>query len=182
MAADKDEKKEPWLNQLALTTVIFAVCATLSSFRGSSYSTRAVLSQTQAANQWAYFQSKSIKGYLYELQQQELDATAKANAGSLPASSLGIYSDLAARYEKEIARYDGEKAQIQEQARQLESRRDHAQAHSKTFGMAVIFLQISILMSSVAALVKRKPVWVLGVGVGCIGLVYFVLGLLPSAA
>jgi hypothetical protein len=29
-----DEKKEPWLNYLALTTVIIAVCATLSTFRG----------------------------------------------------------------------------------------------------------------------------------------------------
>jgi len=61
-----EEKKEPWLNYLALTTVIFAVCATLSTFKGGSYSTRSVLSQSQAANQWAFYQAKSIKGYLYE--------------------------------------------------------------------------------------------------------------------
>ena len=31
-----DEKKEPWLNLLALTTVILAVCATLATFRSAA--------------------------------------------------------------------------------------------------------------------------------------------------
>ena len=29
-----DDKKEAWLNYLALTTVVFAVCATLATFKG----------------------------------------------------------------------------------------------------------------------------------------------------
>jgi len=56
-----EEKKETWLNYLALTTVILAVCATLSTFKGGGYSTRSVMSQTQASDQCAYFQAKSIK-------------------------------------------------------------------------------------------------------------------------
>jgi Domain of unknown function (DUF4337) len=50
-----EEKKEPWLNYLALATVILAVCATLSTFKGGGFSTRSVLSQSKAASQWAYF-------------------------------------------------------------------------------------------------------------------------------
>ena len=46
-----EEKKESWLNYLALTTVILAVCATLSTFKGGWFSTRSVLSQSHAANQ-----------------------------------------------------------------------------------------------------------------------------------
>jgi hypothetical protein len=177
-----EEKKERWLNYLALTTVILAVCATLSSFRGSSYSTRAVMSQTQAASQWSYFQSKSIKGYLYELSKAELEAEIEANASLWPERSLTIYRKLAAEYAQEIERYAGEKVLIQEQARLLELRRDHAQAHSKTFGLAVIFLQIAILMSSVSALLRRKQMWLLSLLLGSAGIVYFVLGLLPSSS
>ena len=33
-----EEKKEPWLNYLALTTVIFAVCATRSTFKEGGFS------------------------------------------------------------------------------------------------------------------------------------------------
>jgi len=51
--ADEKEKKEPWLNYLALTTVVLAVCATLSTFKGGGYSTRSVINQSHATNQWA---------------------------------------------------------------------------------------------------------------------------------
>ncbi len=57
-----EEKKETWLNYLAITTVVFAVCATLSTLKGGSFSTRSVMSQSQASDQWSYFQAKSIKG------------------------------------------------------------------------------------------------------------------------
>ena len=49
-----EEKKDPWLNYLALTTVILAVCATLSTFKGGGFSTRSVIAQAQASDQWAY--------------------------------------------------------------------------------------------------------------------------------
>jgi hypothetical protein len=44
--------------------------------------------------------------------------------------------------------------------------------------MAVIFLQISILISSIAALIKRKYLWEIGIAVGAVGLVYFLNGFL----
>lgn len=173
-----DDRKEPWLNYLALTTVILAVCATLSTFKGGSYSTRSVLSQTQAANQWAFYQSKSIKSYLYELRVGELELEIKDNARNWPPSTLADYRKLAGEYAAQVRRYEGEKTEIQAEARRLEVRRDHAQSHSQTFGMAVIFLQIAILLSSVAALLKRKPLWIAGMAVGLVGVGFFVGGFL----
>ena len=63
-----DDKKEPWLNLLALTTVILAVCATLATFKGGGFSTKTVLNQAMASDQWAYYQAKGIKGNLYEVE------------------------------------------------------------------------------------------------------------------
>ena len=42
--------------------------------------------------------------------------------------------------------------------------------------MAVIFLQIAILLSSIAALLKKKPLWLAGLVVGAVGVVHFVNG------
>lgn len=42
--------------------------------------------------------------------------------------------------------------------------------------MAIIFLQIAILLSSVAALMKVRNLWLTGVGVGGLGLVFFANG------
>jgi hypothetical protein len=168
-----DEKKEPWLNWLALTTVILAVCATLSTFKGSSYSTRSVISQSRAADQWAYYQAKSIKGYLYEIQKDELEL-GRAD-GAVRGAPSEVEGRLAA-YRDRIARYEKEKAEIQNQARRFEAARDDAQRHSQTFGVAVIYLQIAILLSSVAALLRKQPVWYLGLLPGVIGAAYFVYG------
>jgi divalent metal cation (Fe/Co/Zn/Cd) transporter len=53
-----------------------------------------------------------------------------------------------------------------------------AQKHGAAFGLAVIYLQIGILLSSIAALLKQKPVYYLGLAVGVVGIVYFINGFL----
>ncbi len=173
-----EEPKEQWLNYLALTTVILAVCATLSTFKGAGYSTRSVLSQTQAANQWAYYQSKSIKGYLYENQKESMELELKQNKAKFPKILQDEYEGKIAAYSQKLKRYDEEKAIISKEAKKLESIRDEAQKHSQAFGLAVIFLQIAILLSSIAALLKKKSVWLLGVSTGAVGIVYFANGFL----
>ncbi|MGA2151769.1 MAG: DUF4337 domain-containing protein [Geobacteraceae bacterium] len=173
-----EEKKETWLNYLALTTVILAVCATLSTFKGGGYSTRSVMSQTQASDQWAFYQAKSVKGYIYEMQKDKLELEIKGMGAKAPQALLEEYRNKIDGYGKKLARYDEEKAAIQKDAKRYEQIRDDAQKHSQTFGIAVIFLQIAILLSSIAALIKKKPVWVLGMAVGIVGIVYFADGFL----
>jgi hypothetical protein len=168
-----DEKKEPWLNWLALTTVLLAVCATLSTFKGGSYSTRAVLSQTRAANQWSYYQAKSIKGYLYEVQKEELELEPPAD----PAARARAAS-TAARYAERLDRYEREKAEISAEAKHFEAVRDDAVKHSQTFGLAVIYLQVAILLSSIAALLRKRPLWYVGLVSGSVGVWYFANGFL----
>lgn len=173
-----EEKKEKWLNYLALTTVILAVCATLATFKGGGYSTRSVLAQTGASDQWAFFQSKSIKGYLYELQKDKLELELKSVGPKTPKHVAEEYEKRIGEYAMKIKKYDDEKAKIEKDAKKFEGIRDEAQKHSQAFGMAVIFLQIAILLSSVAALMKKKPVWLLGVCIGAVGIVFFVNGFL----
>ncbi|MEI8084845.1 MAG: DUF4337 domain-containing protein [Paludibacter sp.] len=172
-----EDKKEPWLNYLALTTIIFAVAATLSTFKGGGYSTRSVLSQEQASNKWSYFQSKSLKLYLYETQKDLLDLEVKRIPSNESATKLA-YQNKMQEYEKSIKRYETEKLEIKKDAESFELKRDEAQVHSQAFGMAVIFLQISILLSSIAALIKRKYIWYLASAVGVVGLFYFLNGFL----
>jgi hypothetical protein len=172
-----DEKKETWLNYLALTTVILAVCATLSTFKGGGFSTRSVMSQTQASDQWAYFQSKSIKSYIYEMQKDKLQLELKA-ADKMPPRVVAEYVKKIDEYEKKTNKYEAEKNEIQAEAKRFEQVRNDAQKHSQIFGIAVIYLQIAILLSSIAALIKKKLVWLLGVSIGLVGIVYFLNGFL----
>ncbi len=169
-----EDKKDQWLNYLALTTVILAVCATLSTFKGGGYSTRSVMSQSQASDQWAYYQAKGIKSYLYEMQEEKMElelVNLSANAIAMTA-----YKEKIASYKKKVEDYEKQKSEIQDKAKALEKIRDEAQLHSRAFGMAVIFLQIAILLSSIAGLLKKKEVWYVGMLTGLAGIVYFADG------
>ena len=75
-----------------------------------------------------------------------------------------------------MKKYDEEKAEIKKEAEKWETVREDAKVHSDIFGKAVIFLQIAILLSSIAALLKKKYIWVLGASTGVVGIVYFVNG------
>jgi len=171
-----DDKKEPWLNWLALTTVILAVCATMATFKGGGHSTKSVMSQTKASDQWAYYQAKSIKGYIYDLQRDKLQLELKANAASLSPELQKDYTDRILSYKEKVDTYETEKTGIKKKAQELEDFRDLCSKHSGAFGMAVIFLQIAILLSSIAALLKKKPLWLAGLVVGAVGIVHFVNG------
>ncbi|HEY5514350.1 MAG TPA: DUF4337 domain-containing protein [Geomonas sp.] len=171
-----EEQKDPWLNYLALTTIVLAVCATMATFKGGGFSTRSVLSQTQASDQWAFFQSKSIKGYLYEMQKDQLEMQVKSQGAKMSPALAADYQQKINGYAAKIAKYESEKNKIQSDAKRLESRRDDAQRHGQAFGVAVIFLQIAILLSSIAALLKKKYVWVLGVLIGGYGILQFANG------
>ncbi|MCX6231236.1 MAG: DUF4337 domain-containing protein [Bacteroidetes bacterium] len=169
------EDKEPWLNYLALTTIIFAVCATLSTFKGGGFSTKSVLNQEEASNKWSYFQNKSLKLYLHEIGKDELEL----ELNRIPKNdkeNIEAYTNKINKYADQVKKYEAEKEEIKKDAEKLETLRDDAQKHSKTFGEAVIFLQISILLSSIAALIKRKFLWYLAMAVGSVGLFFFLDG------
>lgn len=169
-----EEKKEPWLNHMALMTVILAVCATLSTFKGGGYSTLSVISQTMASDQWAFYQAKSTKQHLYELQLEQF----RLNLLAQPANSevAHAYQAKIAEYEAKVKKYAGEKAQIETKAKELETQRDDAKRHGKPFGMAVMFLQVAILLNSIAGLMKNKRIWWVAIPIGMVGAVFFLDG------
>lgn len=173
-----EDKKEPWLNYLSLSTVILAVCATLSTFKGGGYSTRSVISQAQASDQWAYYQAKSIKENLYQLQREKVQLELATLEMNTPLAKVAAYREALAGYERKVDKYAKEKADIEQKAIQLEKQRDEAQKHGQPFGLAVILLQIAILISSISALIKRKVLWYLALPVGLVGVVFFADGFL----
>lgn len=156
------DKKERWMSWVALATAIMAVLAAITTLYVGKYSSRAVLHQGQETSQWAYYQAKSIKSYVYEIQKQklELEMLAEQRLRSGPVSNR--YRDVMADYDKQIKRYEVEKAEIKTVADNLSRSKEDAQHRAGNFGYALIFLQISIMLSSVSALTKKKPLFFIG--------------------
>jgi hypothetical protein len=173
---EKEEKREKWINYLALTTVLLAVCATLSSFKLEHFSVDSVLKQAQASDQWAYYQAKSIKGYLYEVQKDKLELELRTIEKSSPADLVADYRKKIESYGGDVKKYDKEKEEIMKEAKHLEKERNEAQERREIYGLAIIFLQMAILLCSIAALMRKKSIWLIASIVGAVGIAYFAKG------
>ncbi|MDD2358499.1 MAG: DUF4337 domain-containing protein [Thiovulaceae bacterium] len=172
-----EDKKEAWVNYLALSTVVFAVCATLATFKGGGYSTQSIMNQSKASDNWAYYQAKNIKEDLYKLQSEKLEM----DKIDKDLKTVNLYQNKINDYASKIKKYENEKREIKSEAEGFENARNQTQTHAKNFGMSVIFLQITILLSTIAGLLKKKYIWYIGLGSGLIGIGYFINGFLLLA-
>ncbi|MCX7634620.1 MAG: DUF4337 domain-containing protein [Syntrophales bacterium] len=166
-----EEKKEKWMTWVALTTAVLAVFAAVTTLYVGKYSSRAVMDQGRETNQWSYYQAKSIKSYIYEIEKNRLELSL-ATARGLAPEVVEKYRKLIGDYEKKIRQYDREKEEIKAEGERLAVEKTLAQTRAGNFGYSLIFLQIAIMLSSVAALTKKKPLWYLGLAT-TIGWVFF---------
>ena len=171
MSSDKQDR---WMSWVALATAIMAVFAAITTLYVGKYSSRAVLQQGQETSQWAYYQAKSIKSYIYEIQKQQMELELLADKKLRAGSVSDRYQKIMADYDKQIKRYEVEKAEIKTVADNLAKFKEDAQHRAGNFGYALIFLQISIMLSSVSALTKKKPLFFVGLAL-TVGWVFFFL-------
>ncbi len=166
-----DATKEPWIQWVAMTTVILAVCASIASLKAGSYSTKATLTTTDENNRWAHFQSKSIKQHTCEVQ-LELLRYHRLEART-PQAQAHLDQSIA-RCQADITRYDQEKGEIKADAEKRTKEEEVYKRRNANMSLAVMLLQVAIMLSSVAALVKRQALWLIGLAVGAVGLVYMI--------
>jgi hypothetical protein len=156
------------LRRIALTTAILAALGAVASLRaGDAVNEALVLKteagrlQSEASDQWAYYQAKGIKANV-----QEASRTAWLAAGKTPPANL----------EETIQRYTAEQKAIEDTAREKERARDEKSkeaddllARHKQFANAVAFIQVSIALGAVAALTRARLVWLGSLTLGLIG-------------
>jgi hypothetical protein len=162
------EHETGWRRHLAITTALVAVAAAIASLRAGTLANaallekdEAVLSQSRASNQWAYYQATSIKIHLLE--------------GAPPTSER----------DEAIRRYEAEKRELGQSAQDLERKVDESNRRSAVLfekhdqlALSVTVFQIAITLSAMSALLERQSFWVLSVLMALAGLVSFALGVL----
>ncbi|NVN89984.1 MAG: DUF4337 domain-containing protein [Desulfuromonadales bacterium] len=165
------DQKEVWQGRLALSTAIMAVLAALTSLYLGKYSSRAIMSQGQESDQWAFYQAKSIKEHAFEISRTQLELQMQAQQG-LGGEASQAYRATVDRYKNEIQRYENERKDIKAKAEEIAKRKLKAQEMGGNFAYALIFLQIALMLSSISSLTKRKYLWHIAL-IATIGWLFF---------
>ena len=162
-----ENTREDWTRLIAVITALLAVVAAIGALRSGLLVNEALLAKnseiihrTQATDQWNYYQAKGIKGIIYA-----------TNSQLLPPGSPAHKANQA-----EVARYAKQQEEIKAKAEGLEKKAESEDKESEhdmdqhhIFAFSVSLCQVSIALSAVAALTRRRRVWFFGLAAGILG-------------
>lgn len=146
------EHGEGMAGQLAVITAILATLGAMFSYEGGATQAEATLEknnaaihQTEASDQWNYYQSKNAKQAIAEF---AVDVVPEGRRDA---------------YRQDIKHYEDDKAKIRKDAERLEAQARAADARSEAlmhvhhrWAQATTMLQISIALAAIALLTRRR--------------------------
>lgn len=163
-----------FLKAIAATTAILAAFAAVAALRAGAtvnhalvLKTEAARLQSEASDQWAYYQAKGLKAAVQEASQTAWQAAGK---------------EAPTQFAENQKRYKEEQGEIQKKARELEEKRDEKSKEADHllhihhgFANSVALFQVSIALGALAALTRNKPLWFASMAVGLFGIGLFVV-------
>jgi Domain of unknown function (DUF4337) len=149
-ALNKSEKRGSMA--IAISTALMAVFAAISSLLAGHHADEAVIEQIRASDQWSFYQAKGIKEEIISLSSSP-DKEAKS------------------------AKYKSEQSEIQKEAKSSEAASHAHLEHHATLARAVTLFQISIAISAIAILTRKRFLWFISLGISGIGIFFFITGI-----
>lgn len=150
-----------WIAKVALSTALIAVIAAISALMAGHHSNEALISQIQSSDAWSHYQSKSIKATILSAKNDLLAEMGK------PSKKEDI--DKSSEYKKE-------QEEISENAKEKSKESEfHLRSHV-TLAKAVTFFQISIAISAIAVLTRKKRFWYVSLCFAGLGIFFFLTG------
>jgi hypothetical protein len=158
---------DPFTNRASITIAILAVMAagagsleTIEAGQAITASSKAVLAQDKATDDWAFYQAKSIKKNMYGIAAEQASG------------------DHVADFKKQEAKNEADEEKIQDKAKEEEKQREefveqsekHENRHHWLTGSATA-LEIGIAIATVAIITKKRGFWMAAVLLGLMGLV-----------
>jgi hypothetical protein len=177
---DNNKDRERWIGVwIGALAVILAICA----MGGNNAGKDATLKNIEAANTWAFFQSKNMRRQAIRLQVDELQLQLDTNASLAPATRDAIEGKLTEyrTLDKQLTSNKENNEGLDElwvKAKALETDRDIAMQKDPYFDYAEAALQIAIVLASIAIITGGTWMLMGSIGLGVLGILFTLNGYL----
>ncbi|MGE5656977.1 MAG: DUF4337 domain-containing protein [Actinomycetota bacterium] len=167
VTTQKEHRQErALLNQIGLSTGLLSGLAAIAAMQAGYLANEGMLAQLRSTDQWALYQAQSTKRHLNE-----------STATLLSVLQKPVPTPI----NDEINKLKQEQQVSSTVARQLENEAHTDLRRHEAFARSVAALQIGISLGAIAALLRKRTLWYLGLGVGAVGVSLMVLGFLPAS-
>lgn len=153
-----------WLNQIGLSTAILSALAAIAAMQAGSLANEGMMAQIRSTDLWNLYQARSTKSHVEQSTVRLLQALEKPVPSTITA---------------EIKKLDKQQQENQTEARKLELESQLDMQRHELFARSVAALQIGISLGAVAALLRKRSVWYLGLGIAAIGVGFMIFGTAP---
>jgi len=175
------EADERFSQRAALVIAIMAGVLAIGSLGGGNATDDLVHNNIKASDTWAFYQAKTVRQTAFRLAADEIEVELAA-AGLAPERRAALEEKLAV-YRETITRYDDEpdpaapgdslrgegKKQLSARARSYERARDDAEDRDGNFDYGEVFLQLALVLGSVAILANSPRVLSFSLFLGAVG-------------
>ena len=160
----EEKRRNSFSKKVALFTAIYAVILAICALGGNNSMKEMLLAQQEASNQWAFYQAKTIREYLYRIERDRLETHIVERGATMQPKVLKHYKAEIQKVSTEEARLSKEKHIISVEAKKQEHERDVNRAKDPYFDFGEVLLQIAIVMSSVSIIPNSRPEFFLPMG------------------
>jgi hypothetical protein len=184
----ENEAADKFRNRAALMIAFLAAVLAIGGLGGGNATDDLIGNNIRASDTWAFYQAKNVRQTVYSIAAADIEAQLAAG-GLSPEARAGAEKRLA-DYKATIARYDSEpdaeapndplkgegKKELRAQAQAFEEARERAAAQDDNFDMAEVFLQLALVLGSVAILAINRWVLILSAALGVLGTLFTING------
>jgi hypothetical protein len=156
-----EARERKWFNAVALSAGIISALAAIAAMQGNYLANEGMLAQIHGNDQWSLYESKSTKRHIEQNTVTILRALGKQEPSSL---------------DKELKKLGDDQRESQSKANELEKVAGEDLEKHERFAYSVAAFQIAISLCAVAALLKRKPVWYMALGLAFLGSIFMAIG------
>lgn len=146
---------------ISILAILLAICGAL----GRKAENFVIVSRVDASNTWAYFQAKKLRGYQSE--------TTHDIARALSQNATGVQKEatekLSEQYEARQKKYEEESEKIAKEAEAHTQDAEKWENRANRFSLGEIFLQIAVVLCSIAILTEAQAFVYGGLGFAAIG-------------
>jgi len=159
-----EHENNPFLVSVSVTISVLAVLVAAVTLLGHRAHTEELLLQSQATDQWAYYQAKNIRS-----RQTQFGADI---FGALAPQDKEKAAALHEKYVEEVERYEADKDDISEKAKELEKERDLVSRRADRFDGGEGLIEVGLVICSMTLLTKRRGYWIAGMLIGAGGVAF----------
>ena len=174
--AAKESGHGSWARWIGVYIGMLAVLLSIATMIGQNAEQDAAKANLDATNTWAFFQAKNIRREQFRIAAENMRLL-RAASPDMPGAAQSMIEAELAKYDKKIAIYTSDKKrnegldELWVRGKALEKERDDALARGPYFDYGEAFLQIAIVLASVAIVTGGSGALVLSIVIGIAGVV-----------